>query len=95
VDVLNFFNQYFDDDFERIFDQYLYFSNIPTLEISKKEGQVRYRWQSDVDGFNMPIDVKIGDQKIRLYPKNNWQTIVTAGDLSVLEEFFYINVKEV
>lgn len=95
VDVLNFFNQYFDKDFEKIFDQYLYFNNIPTLEVSKAKGQVRYRWQSDVDGFNMPIDAKVGGDKVRLYPKNTWQTISTPGDFSVLEELFYINVKEV
>ena len=95
VDVLNFFNQYFDKNFEKIFDQYLYFNNIPTLEISKDAGQVSYRWQSDVDGFNMPIDVRIGDKKVLLYPNNTWQTIVTAEKISVLEEYFYINLKEV
>jgi len=95
ADVLNFFNEYFDSDFEKVFDQYLYFNNIPTLEVSKEQGQVRYRWQSDVDGFDMPIDVNIDGKAIRLFPKSTWQTIANTGNFSVSEELFYINLKEV
>lgn len=95
VDVLNFFNQYFDDDFEKVFDQYLYFNNIPTLEISKTAGQVKYRWQADVDGFNMPLDVQIDGEIIRLYPQTTWQTVENSGEFTVLEEQFYIMIEEV
>lgn len=95
TDVLNFFNKYFDYDFEKIFDQYLYFNDIPTLEISKQNGKLSYRWQSDVSGFDMPIDVKMSGKKMRLYPKEVWQILSNQDELTILEQLFYINVKYV
>jgi len=95
TDVLNFFNQYFDHDFEKVFDQYLYFNNIPTLEISKNNGELKYRWKSDVDNFDMPIDVKMDNKIIRLNPHQRWQSLEASGELVVLEERFYINLEEI
>jgi len=95
TDVLNFFNQYFDHDFEKVFDQYLYYNNIPTLEISKKNGELKYRWKSDVENFDMPIDVNIDSKIIRLHPNQAWQSLETKGEYDVLEEQFYINLKEI
>jgi aminopeptidase N len=93
ADVLNFFNHYFDDDFEKIFDQYLYFNEIPTLVISNGKNQIKYRWKSNVEGFNMPLDVKINGNITRLYPTDDWQTIESKTALSVLENLFYINIE--
>jgi len=90
-DVLNFFNRYFDYDFEKIFDQYLYFNELPTLVIDKSQQTVKYRWKSDVEGFDMPIDVKIKGIKTRIYPSSQWQAIEAGDDFSVAEELFYIN----
>jgi len=94
TDVLNFFNQYFDYDFEKIFDQYLYFNTIPKLELLKIEGQVKYRWQADVEGFDMPLDVEIDGKVVRIYPQEEWQSIGTNGEFVVLEQQFYINLKK-
>jgi aminopeptidase N len=90
VDVLNFFNQYFDYDFEKIFDQYLYFNNIPTLEVSQRGRQVTYRWNSKVSGFDMPIDVEVNANVVRLYPTNKWQEIDDVDVFSVKDDLFYI-----
>ncbi len=93
VDVLNFFNQFFNQDFEKIFDQYLYFNELPTLEILHKKGQVKVRWRADVKGFDMPLDVLIDGKKTRIYPTENWSVIDTNNDFTVIEELFYINVE--
>jgi len=91
VDVLNFFNDYFDYDFEKIFDQYLYFNELPTLIIEKTAHSIRYRWQANVEGFDMPIDVRVNGVKTRIYPEEHWQEFETDNDFSVAEELFYIN----
>ena len=93
ADVLNFFNGYFDDDFEKIFDQYLYFNEIPTLMISYEENKLMYRWKSNVEGFDMPLDVEIKGKVARIYPTTDWQVMADSGDISVLEDLFYINVE--
>ncbi len=95
TDVLNFFNKYFDYDFEKVFEQYLYFSDIPTLELSRQNGKLSYRWQSDVSGFDMPIDVQISGEKVRLYPKEAWQVMSNEDELTIMEQLFYIKVKYV
>lgn len=93
VDVLNFFNRYFDYDFEKIFDQYLYFNNIPSLQLSSNSNQVNYRWQSQVTGFDMPIDLFIDGKKVRITPKKNWQSITFKHDFEVADDLFYINIE--
>jgi len=93
ADVLNFFNGYFEYDFEKIFDQYLYFNEIPTLVISKEEQQIKYRWKSNVSGFDMPIDVKIKGKRTRVTPTTDWQVIADISELPVFEDLFYINVE--
>ncbi len=93
ADVLNFFNGYFNYDFEKIFDQYLYFNEIPSLLILKDKDQMKYRWKSNVEGFGMPVDVKINGKVSRIYPNSDWQVFANKGELSVLENLFYINVE--
>ena len=82
VDVLNFFNNYFDYDFEKIFDQYLYFNNLPILQIAKQNNGFKYRWQSDVALFDMPIGVMIKQEKMQLQPTTEWQALADVHDIN-------------
>lgn len=42
-----------------VFDQYLRYKNIPTLEFRFENGIPTCRWIADVDGFNMPVRVRV------------------------------------
>jgi len=98
VDVLNFFNQYFDYDFEKIFDQYLYFNELPKLQIAQSEQGMKYRWQSDVTDFDMPISATIKQVKMQLQPSTEWQVLSQVSELEQLtisEDNFYIQVEVV
>ncbi|GLX78942.1 hypothetical protein tinsulaeT_22820 [Thalassotalea insulae] len=92
VDVLNFFNDYFDYDFEKTFDQYLYFNHLPVLETREKENTVEYWWKSDVAEFDMPIDVIIDGQTLRLYPTVNKQKFHFKSHYKIETNKFYIKV---
>lgn len=94
VDVLNFFNQYFDYDFEKIFDQYLYFNELPNLQISQTAQGVKYRWQSDVVDFDMPIIAILNNKEVQLQPNNKWQLLSGVSELEQLiiaKDKFYID----
>jgi hypothetical protein len=40
------------------------------------ETAVHYRWNSDVEGFKMPIKVTTSKDHFEfIYPTNNWQTL--------------------
>jgi hypothetical protein len=59
--------------------------------ITKNEDTLKYRWQSNVAEFNMPIDVYVNGKKLRIYPTKDWQTIESGNDFSVAEDSFFIN----
>jgi len=95
TDVLNFFNEYYDYDFEKIFDQYLYFNNLPVLEIQTENNTFKYRFESDVTGFEMPIAVNIDGIKEIITPSNNWQSKPFNKEVKVYDDLYYINIKNI
>lgn len=84
---------------EKVFDQYLRHTTIPTLEYRFKGQQLQYRWVSDVKDFNMPVKVKLSDNGYKLiYPGTLWRSSnISLTDLKNFEvdKNFYINSKQV
>ena len=84
---------------DKIFDQYLRHTTVPTLEYRFSGQQLQYRWVTDVKDFNMPVRVKLSDNGYKLiYPGTLWHssniTLANIKDFRV-DENFYINKKEV
>ena len=94
--VVNFFNKETGLNLTPVFNQYLRFSTIPKFEYKVSKNKLVYRWKATAQDFNMPIDIKIKDKKIRLYPKTDWiiskYKIKILNDVEVLTNDFYINV---
>jgi aminopeptidase N len=60
----------------KVFDQYLRDVRIPVLEYSFGNKGLQYRWANVVEGFDMPVKVKIGSGKDEfLYPTAEWKTL--------------------
>jgi aminopeptidase N len=91
----DFFNKAISYDLQPVFDQYLRNPALPELQLKKKGKKILYRWEADVEGFDMPVDVLIDGKEIRLHPTTEWQElkqkISEAGDLKIVEKEFYIN----
>lgn len=66
------------------FDQYLRTTQLPVLEYYFEGNQLNYRWNSVVDGFEMPI--KIENSSLWLKPSIEWKS-------QVMEEFNPANFK--
>jgi len=84
---------------DKIFDQYLRHTQIPTFEYQINNGLLKYRWIADVKNFDMPVKVTLSANNYTLiYPSANWQTIKIAKDISnklfQTDPNFYINVKQ-
>ncbi|MFT4565279.1 MAG: aminopeptidase N [Saprospiraceae bacterium] len=62
-------------DLAPFFNQYLRTNNRPTLEYYYTNGNLRYRWNSVVDGFNMPIKVIINDASHLIEPVQTWREL--------------------
>ncbi|RFS19212.1 M1 family peptidase [Chitinophaga silvatica] len=84
---------------EKVFDQYLRHTTIPTLEYRFNGQQLQFRWVSDVKDFNMPVRVKLNENGYKLiYPGTLWHTTnYTLDNVKELDvdKNFYINVKKV
>lgn len=60
--VENYINEHTDYDLRPVFDQYLRHADIPVFEYSIENGTLRYRWNADVKGFDMPIRVTLDEE---------------------------------
>ena len=81
---------------EAFFNQYLRDVRVPTLEVSLNGKQLKYRWTNVVEGFEMPLRVKFGNEWQWIYPKANWQSLQKNSKKEAVEidKNFYIKVKK-
>lgn len=73
-------------DLQKVFDQYLRNTEIPTLEI---QGGA-YRWTNTIEGFNMPVRLTNGQW---LHPASEWKKGSKMLSAKDIDKNFYINVK--
>ncbi|MEO6284688.1 MAG: M1 family metallopeptidase [Dyadobacter sp.] len=80
----------------KVFDQYLRDVRIPVLEYSFGNKGLQYRWANVVDGFDMPVKVKIGSGKEEfLYPTAEWKSLKTKSEKTLsVDRNFYVESKE-
>jgi aminopeptidase N len=96
--ITDYFNEMTGMNFDKVFEQYLLHTSIPTLEYHFNGTQLQFRWVTDVIDFNMPVKVTLSDDGYRfIYPGKKWQT--TTFTMSDKKQFkvdpnFYINIKE-
>jgi aminopeptidase N len=94
--VIAYFNSASGMNLTPIFTQYLYKVGIPFLEIKRDKKKLEFRWNSETDNFNMPVDITIDGQKVRINPKNKWTKskfkLKEDSKYEVLTNDFYITV---
>ncbi|NRF39353.1 M1 family metallopeptidase [Pedobacter foliorum] len=84
---------------DKIFDQYLRYANIPTLEYKVDGSKLSYRWLADVKNFDMPVRVTLKENSFSLlHPSTQWKTAelgkgITA-DTFKADRNFYIKLKK-
>ena len=82
-------------DLSTFFDQYLRTTNIPVFEYKLNEGLLEYKWTNVVDGFKMPIELFVGDEKIRLNPTQEIKSINVKSEKIRLDKNYYVNINKV
>lgn len=80
----------------KVFDQYLRDTRIPVLEYSFRDNILQYRWSNVVNGFDMPVKVKIGAGKEEfLNPTTDWKTTKVKGEKTLaIDRNFYVESKQ-
>ena len=82
-------------DLSTFFDQYLRTTNIPVFEYKLNDGLLEYKWTNVVDGFKMPVEVFVGDEKIRLNPTQETKSIDVSSEKIRLDKNYYVNINKV
>lgn len=96
-EVVEFFSKTLDKDLTAFFEQYLKYPKIPKLliEKGKAENQIQFKWDVSVNEFDMPVEVKIGDDLKWIFPEaQKWKTIKVQKDqvMSIDPKKFYVEV---
>lgn len=88
--IESYINTFTGKDFTAVFNQYLRTTLIPELQFKVKKGTLSYRWANVVEGFNMPIRVKIKNEFEWIYPLTTWKNYPQKADTMVADSNFYV-----
>ncbi|MCF8241322.1 MAG: M1 family metallopeptidase [Melioribacteraceae bacterium] len=100
-EILSAMNDAFGKNYSYLFDQYLRYQHIPTLdivlEIHHNSINARYKWTADVKDFKMPIQITTGKDKYEfIEPTKMWQSIETSLEnpeaFKVATDKFFVDV---
>ena len=70
---------------EAFFDQYLRSTKIPNLEYQVDGRQLKFQFTNIVDGFSMPVLVRINELKVQLNPKTEAQELTWFEPIKSVE----------
>ncbi|KAA8477487.1 peptidase M1-like protein [Arcticibacter tournemirensis] len=88
-------------DYQQVFKQYLTTTQVPSLVLNfnKDRSQVTYRWTNCIRGFNLPLVLKEGDKKLKIYPTTQPKTLklsksnVALLDKGEIVKMYYVAVE--
>lgn len=94
--VENYISKAFGKDLTEFFNQYLRTAKTPILEYEIEKKTLKYRYTNIVDGFDMPIQIKINEKELWLFPNSEWKTLKEKSKIEFFEvdKDFYIYSKE-
>ena len=78
----------------RVFDQYLRDYRIPVFEYEINNGVLSYRWNDVIEGFDMPIEVKIDGETKLLQPTNKFQNLKIKNLYVNVDKDYYVYSKD-
>lgn len=94
-EVVSYINKITGKNLSKIYDQYLRYAQIPVLEYKQVGNQVSYRWQADVENFDMPIQIKRGNKMEWIKPEKDWKKLTLNAEFSPDVLNFYIKLKKI
>ncbi|MFN2261868.1 MAG: M1 family metallopeptidase [Psychroflexus sp.] len=98
--VIAFFDENIDYNMKPIFEQYLYHTDVPQLQLKFTDDKKLFmRWQTDVDNFKMPVEFKNANKAAlkRTEINSEWSEIdielENIKDLAINKFGFYIDIE--
>ena len=99
-ELINYINKYFNINYSYFFNQYIYSSKIPLLEIkidSNNSNNVLVRWNDCNTDFRMPLLFNYESDKIFIDPSTDWKSYIITKTLieniKLLQNNYLIRIK--
>ncbi|MDC7993796.1 M1 family metallopeptidase [Altibacter sp. HG106] len=92
-DVENYLSKQSGIDLTEFWQQYLRTTKIPTLEYQVNGDELKFRYTNIVDGFDMPVIVRLNGTETWIYPTSAWKTQpwkATIESVEVKEDFYVL-----
>lgn len=96
-EIENYISESLDRDLSPVFDQYLRDVRIPVLQYYWKGNELYFQWVNSVEGFDMPVGIKVGKERLLLEPTKEWHSVTVKkarGDLEI-EADYYATAKKI
>lgn len=79
-------------DLSSFFDQYLRNHTLPVLEYFYSDDQtLQYRWTNCINSFEMPVDLELGENKVRVLPTTKWSELKVEKQTEVkVDKDYYV-----
>jgi aminopeptidase N len=83
-------------DLSAFFDQYLRNSRVPILEYYFSDDRtLNFRWANCIASFDMPVDLELGETKVRIMPTTQWKKVEVnqKADVTVDVDYYVGSLK--
>jgi len=104
-DIITYVNDKSGMDLTSVWHQYLQHPAIPVLEVKRNKKRrntiLSYRWVTDVEGFEMPVQYKVGSRGLwnTVKGSNEWRSVkllkTKGSEISFNDTQFYIDIQPV
>lgn len=80
-------------DLKAFWNQYLRTTMVPQFEFHTDGATLRFRYQNCIKGFNMPLDLVVNGQNMRIFPTQEWKTMKLSNQIKTcsVNPNFYVN----
>lgn len=80
-------------DLKNFFDQYLRNTKIPAFEFSLQGNILKYRWGNCIDGFDMPLKIRVNNHKKWINPVTGWKELEVPENSKIeVDRNFYVQI---
>ena len=93
-EIENYMSEFSGINLTAFFNQYLRDIRIPKLEYSIENNELSYRWNNVVESFEMPVEIKINQETLWLYPTVDWKKMKINSKQISIDRDYYINHKQ-
>jgi len=94
-DIIEFINSKTGEDYTPFFNQYLFDRSPPILEYKQAKTEFTYRWKNVQPDFDMPIDILVNREEIRVTPTLEPQILSVPEHATIqVKDWEFLLVKE-